>query len=451
MRLKRKISNPVANLFLLFVFYAAPATVLADELEHSKIRADSINSSYQLSSNSINYSDSGYKLSNLLEVGMKGNPYIKESFYNWRAAIDRASIAGALPDPVLSFGYFMESVETRVGPQRYRIGLKQTLPWFGTLGNRSKIAQNEALAVEKNYESRKQSVSHKIKASYYELYYLSKLKSLTFANFEILKFWESVTQSKYKTGQISHHDLIKVQLEMSVLEDRLIGIDRMIRPVKSNIAALLNLPDISEISIPDSIDIENLPTDMQAILDKITVGNLTLKSMKYKVEKEKAALQLSGKKSMPVFTIGVDYIETGPALNPTISESGKDPLMINVSMTLPIWFGKNNAIQNQSRARLNAEESKLVNEQNNLHATAEKTLYEYEEAQRKMILYKDALIPRAEEAVNVGYTAFQTGQIDIVNLLDSQRQLLHFQEEYQRARTDLAIKISEIEMLMGKH
>ncbi|MEE9443791.1 MAG: TolC family protein [candidate division Zixibacteria bacterium] len=450
MNLNRKISGFVSHLLLVFALYVIPSSVSADEFERSKNSADSLNSVYQLSSDLIYKNGTGNNLPDLLKLGLRINPSIKESFYNWRAAIDRASFAGTLPDPVLSFGYFMERVETRVGPQRYKIGLRQSLPWFGTLGTKSDVARSEALASEMNYESRKQSVTHDIKTVYYELYYLGKLKSLTLANFEILKFWESVTQTKYKTAQVSHHDLIKVQIELGILEDRLIGIDKMIPPVKSNLAALLNSSDISEISIPDTIYIEDISTEIQFILDRIIDGNPALKSIAYGVQKGKAAVRLSGKISMPAFTIGVDYIETGPALIPSMPESGKDPLMLNVGMTLPIWFGKNKAVKNQSRARLMAEENKLANARNTLIARVEKILFEYDEAKRKLVLYRDGLIPRAEEALNVGYAAFQAGQIDIVSLLDSQRQLLHFQEVYERARTDLAIKISKIEMLMGK-
>ncbi|MFH1699699.1 MAG: TolC family protein [Candidatus Zixiibacteriota bacterium] len=435
---------------LAMVIVLTPLNSLADHFDISKKKADSLNLSYQLSGELTINNEACNGLSNLLKLGMTTNPLLKESFYNWRAAIDRTSFAGALPDPVLSFGYFMQNVETRVGPQRYRIGLKQSLPWFGTLGARGEVAKSEALASEMNYESIKQSVTHDIKTVFYELYYLGKLKSLIHANLEILKFWETVTQTKYKTGQISHHDLIKVQIELGILEDRLIGIDKTFRPIKSHLAALLNLSDISNISIPDTIQIDDISIDIQSILDRIIDNNPALKSMEYDVQKEKAGVRLSGKNTMPVFTLGVDYIETGPALIPSMPESGKDPLMLNIGMTLPIWFGKNKAVRNQSKSRLMAQENKLTNARNRLIARVEKVLFEYDEAQRKIDLYKDGLIPRAEEALNVGYAAFQAGNIDIVSLLDSQRQLLHFQEIYERSRTDLAIKISEIEMLMGK-
>lgn len=51
----------------------------------------------------------------------------------------------ALPDPRLSFGFFINEVETRVGPQRAKIGLQQTFPWIGKLQDRHDAASREKL------------------------------------------------------------------------------------------------------------------------------------------------------------------------------------------------------------------------------------------------------------------------------------------------------------------
>ena len=42
-----------------------------------------------------------------------------------RAAAERIPQARSWPDPVLSYGYFAEEVETALGPQEHRIGLSQ--------------------------------------------------------------------------------------------------------------------------------------------------------------------------------------------------------------------------------------------------------------------------------------------------------------------------------------
>ena len=68
---------------------------------------------------------------------------------------------------------------------------------------------------------------------------------------------------------------------------------------------------------------------------------------------------------------------------------------------------------------------------------------------RKIRLYRDGLVPKAEQSLNANYTAFQAGETDFLNLLDAQRQLLDFQLQYERSKSSLAVKRAEIEMVTG--
>jgi outer membrane protein TolC len=59
-------------------------------------------------------------------------------------------------------------------------------------------------------------------------------------------------------------------------------------------------------------------------------------------------------------------------------------------------------------------------------------------------------VPKAEQALNASYAAYQAGETDFLNLLDAQRQLLDFQLMFERSRTDLAMRGAEIEMITGR-
>ena len=44
------------------------------------------------------------------------------------AALEVAPQVRALPDPTVAFGYFISPVETRVGPQQFKISLLKCFP-----------------------------------------------------------------------------------------------------------------------------------------------------------------------------------------------------------------------------------------------------------------------------------------------------------------------------------
>ena len=77
-------------------------------------------------------------------------------------------------------------------------------------------------------------------------------------------------------------------------------------------------------------------------------------------------------------------------------------------------------------------------------------LYNFHDAERKIDLYRDTLIPKADQALNVTQQAFETGKASFLDLIDAQRTLLEFRLAYERALTNRAQRLAEIEMITGE-
>ena len=77
-------------------------------------------------------------------------------------------------------------------------------------------------------------------------------------------------------------------------------------------------------------------------------------------------------------------------------------------------------------------------------------LYHFRDAGRKIDLYRDTLIPKAEQSLNVTQQAFSAGQADFLDLIDTQRVLLEFKLSYERALAHRAQRLAEIEKLVGE-
>ena len=75
--------------------------------------------------------DSNEILEDYIHAGLENNPSLKQAFKQWKSAEAKVGFAKGLPNPTISFGYFLESVETAAGPQETKIGIMQKIPWFG--------------------------------------------------------------------------------------------------------------------------------------------------------------------------------------------------------------------------------------------------------------------------------------------------------------------------------
>ncbi|MCP4568079.1 MAG: TolC family protein [FCB group bacterium] len=412
-------------------------------------KVDSLAIVYQTRSEELDQPDSLANLGEYLRYAALNSPSLKAAFHGWNAALEKTGYAGALPDPMFTFGYFIENVETRVGPQEQRFSLKQAYPWFGTLGARKAVAGEAANVAFSKYQAEKLRLFYRVKSAYYRLYYLGREISLTRENMTLLSFWESVVRTKYKVALSQHPDVIKAQVELGKFEDKLASLEAMVKPVKAHLRASLNLPKSVYISLPSKVEISELPVNHDSVFARVVSENPDLEALQHVIEKERAGVRLANKSSWPNFTFGVDYIQTGAALNPSLTDSGKDPWGVNVGVNLPIWFGKNKAKKQEALARYRSSQNNLIEAENQAIAIAERILFEYDDALRKIRLYRDGLLPKAEQSLNASYTAYQAGKTDFLNILDAQRLLLEFELHLEKSIVDLATRKAELEMITG--
>jgi outer membrane protein TolC len=425
-------------------------TTWAGDEGKAGLLSDSLAAVYELSEPRMQFDPATAQLRDYLAYAATQSPALKAAFYDWKSILERAGYVGALPDPWFSYTYFIESVETRVGPQNQIFRLRQSFPWFGTLGAKKDITLEAAAAAFQKYEAEKLKLFYRVKSAYYEYYYLGRDIAITRENLELLTFWESVARAKYRVALTQHPDVIKAQVELGKLEDRRWTVEQMVEPVVARLRAVTNLPDSLSLPVPKQIDVEEAPVNRDTVIAQMLVNNPDLKSLTHLIDKQSSAMRLAGKQSWPDFFVGLDYIETGEAINPGVPDSGKDPFMISAGVSLPIWFWANKSRKQEAEAQYRKAKNDLANARNQLMALAERIVFEHEDALRKTRLYRDGLVPKAEQSLNANYTAYQGGETDFLNLLDAQRQLLDFQLQYERSKTDLAISRAKIEMVTGR-
>jgi len=377
------------------------------------------------------------------------NPQLEGAFNRWKAALEMVSQARTLPDPRFNYGYFIQEVETRVGPQEQRVGLSQMFPWFGKLRLRGEAALEGANAMQQQYEAAKLRLFDEVKQAYYELYYVGRAVGVATENVDLLKQLEEIARSKYESGAAEHGDVIKAQVELDKLRDRLRTLQDFKHPLVARLNAALNRPAESALPFPTNHSPGVLPSGTAQLLEQLKSSNPELKSLDFLAEKDKAAIALARKEFYPDVTLGVDYIQTGEARMTGVSDSGKDPVMVGFSVNIPLWWGKYRAGVREAQRRYAATQQDRQDRANRLSIDLRLALFKYQDAERKIALYRDALIPKADQNLKVIQRSFETGKSDFLSLIDAERILLEFQLTYERAVADREQGLATVEKLVG--
>ena len=213
-------------------------------------------------------------LGDLLAAAALDNPGLKAAFHQWQVALAKVPQVRALPNPQLTFAYFVQEIETRVGPQRQKIGLMQMFPWFGKLKLRGSAAAEAANAAKQQYETVKLTLFYRVKEIYYDYYYAKQTISVLEENVQLLEYLEEVIRAKYTTAGTPFSNLVRVQVERDKLKERLNSAKEQLRPLEARLNAALNRPPGAPLPHPKEIFIETPQLSRGHLADLLMQGTV---------------------------------------------------------------------------------------------------------------------------------------------------------------------------------
>lgn len=382
-----------------------------------------------------------------IQLALQNNAELKAAYYEWQSMLFERQASDTLPDPKIGYGYYIQSVETRVGPQRNYVNASQMIPWLGKLKNRKRFAHQKALIAEQKLYALTSNLIRKLKDTFYDQYFIEKSSQLTDENIALVNILEGVAQRRVQVGA-SSADAIQAQIEINKLHDTLDSLRKKNQSIGARILALMNTPSTRHTEVPKDLfqSLQKIPNHISE--DELTHQNPTLILLALQTEKEKANYKLVSQDRYPDVTVGVNWIDTGKSLAPT-PDSGKDAVIASVSINLPIWTSTYRSRENAAKSQILSAKDYLVQKAQDLLAEYEDIVLRFEDAKRRADLYQDTLLPQAKQALEILIESYKSGKTEFDRVLESQRILLHFQLEYERAMVDMAKSINAYEEITG--
>ena len=387
-----------------------------------------------------------------LTEAANNNPGLKSKFSGYMAALEKVPQVGTLPDPQVTFGYFIQPVETRVGPQNFRISASQMFPWFGTLGAREDAATEMAKSKYEIFEEAKSRLFYDVKSTWYNLYFTQKAIDITLENITILNTFRKMALIKVESGFASSVDVLRVEMEIADLENQLALLKDNYLTMQTGFNNLLNVDEGREVYVPDSLRNVNIDLTREEVLDSLRNGNhqvLQMEFMQASYEKQAIAAKKAGK---PNLMLGIDYVSVGKSSNSMVSssESGKDAIVFPmVSITVPLYRNKYSSMVKEAVLMEESAESSKLDKINILETTFEKANRDYRDANRRIPLYRSQS-GKAVKSLSILQTAYETDGKNFEEILRMERQLLKYKLELEKARADKNAAVAFIYYLMGK-
>lgn len=387
-------------------------------------------------------------LPDLIRHALANNAGLKAAYQTWQAKLLKIPQVTALPDPRLSYGHFLRSVETRVGPQNHKFGIAQVFPWFGKLKLRGDHAEQEAEVVLQQLESKRQQIVFEVRDTFHEYAYLHRAIEIVDENISLLKQLEGVAQVKFKGGG-EYLGVVKAQVELGKLTDRKETLADLLEPVGARLNAALGRGFNAALPRPVVAPVPPLAHDDQKLLAQLAEHNPQLKALSADIERSDRSIALARKNFRPDVTVSVDYIQTGDAIAAATPGNSKDAVMAGFSINIPLWWKKLRSGVKEAEANKKAAIAQRENAENELVTRLKFAHFKYRDAERKIALYRDSLVPQAMSALTVAQKAFEGGSADFLETVDAQRLLLEFQLQAERSAANREQRLAEIHMILG--
>lgn len=388
-------------------------------------------------------------LATFVARALRSSPGLEASYLRWKAAASRVALAGKLPEPELGYTGFVRAVETRVGPQRHRIALRQALPWPGVLDAGTDASAKQADVAAADFEARALEVVHRVARAYWALWQVERSHEIRLAHERLLGDLVSTVQARVETGEKPVSELLQVQLRLEHLRDHRIRHRSQKRQLAAELLKEVGAPPAREVELDLAPPVIALPSHSSEGLREATAEHPRIARWLDEEAAHQANAQRARARRFPGFRLGFDYIVTDQARASGVEGSGKDPVLLSVGFTLPVWQRAYAAEVEAAQAE--AAVARAARHQATLSTLSalESVLARIRETHARVERYTGTLIPQTQALYETVVAAYEVGRGGVSEVLLALEEQLELRLELAEARAAHAGAWAELESLVG--
>ncbi len=365
------------------------------------------------------------------------------------AARARAAAAAAVPQRVRAYDDPQISWEAWNAPETFDVGqadnnilkLAQRIPFPGKRTLAGTIAEREAEMAARDADGTALDVITEVKRAYWGLWLAHATLVVDARDKELAARYAKIAESKYAVGTVAQSDVLRAQVELVHMANRLITDRLAVDTARAELNTLLSRRAGDPLGTPEAPPLPRLDADPDALVARALRERPEVKAAAAAVAREEAAVRLSGLDYLPDFEFAVERF---------INHTGRDGVGGMAALTIPLASkGKYDAARSEARARLAAAEAELRRTRDRVEREVEEAWLRVRAARVTHDLLASTHVPQAEQAAKASEIGYETGKVDFLSLIDSLRALQAIHLEHVRASADFENAYADLERAVG--
>ncbi|MBA5867541.1 MAG: hypothetical protein GDA67_12695 [Nitrospira sp. CR1.3] len=383
-------------------------------------------------------------LSGLITEALARNPEIQAARQQWEAASKRVPQARSLEDPTLSVQWWNAPESFNLGrAENTIIGLSQKFPFPGKLALKEEVANRSAHMTEQALRAKERDLIGRVKQAYYDLFLAHKAIQIHHEQIDLLKQFLEIAVAKFRTGKGSQVDVLKAQVELSTLYQRLPVLEQQRDTAQAKVNTLVDRDPRFPLGPPQEPRDQRFDKELEELYQTAVTARPELKAGELAVQRNEGARALAQRQYYPDLHLAFQRFQNFNA---------NDGFGAVVSVNVPFAFWtkpKYDAAVQEASAAVAAARADLHTVENLTRFQIRDLLAKVRASWEVAVLYRTTVLPQAEQGVEAARAGYRTGRTSFLDLIDADRALREFQLAYWRALVDRESRVAELEQVVG--
>ena len=372
------------------------------------------------------------------DIARGGEPGQRALIARAEATQEQAVAAGSLPDPVLRVGLANYPINggsfSTEGMTQAQLGLRQSFPRARAQATARFRAEAESFS--QGAAARGRDVLSAVRIAWLETYYSQQAWVLVSESRPFFADLVTITRSMYAVGRKTQHDVLRAELELSRLDDRLIETERARSEAQARLSRWLGEDAYRPVAmkLPDWAAPPSLET-LKAGLD----SHPSLAAARAGVTAQQAAVEIAEENKKPGWALDLGYGFRDGFLPDGSPRS--DFVSLSVSVDLP-FFARNRqdrklAAALGSRRAAIASEAELAAR---LSSELDAEYARWTDLTRRLELYETQILDQSKGQAQAALLAYQSDAGDFSDVMrgfidDLNTRIEHVRLQVQRAQS----------------
>ena len=188
---------------------------------------------------------------------------------------------------------------------------------------------------------------------------------------------------------------------------------------------------------------------IEAAKDSLLLRNPAINDLDLKKKASQANEIVAQKQGLPNIGVGLDYVIVGEPSGMSVNDAGKDVLMPMVSVSIPLFRKKYDAVKKEAQFMQESFNLQKINLLNSLSAEFDKTLFEISQQLKLLELYREQ-VTTTQQSLNLLLSSYGNSGKEFEEVLRMQQKLLQYEKLMAKAVAQYHTATARVDYITAK-